>query len=152
MRSGILSERRGSTSIEKVAMIIILIIFMALAFLILSNVFHFSLFNTGGINPSLTTNPSQCQIGFSNLSTASNLCYYGLSVSGGSPGLTYAFYNNTTGRINSYVVGESTLQINVSLAGHHEVLFVCNTTGSTTAVNGFYYSPGGTAQLALLCG
>ncbi len=152
MRSGIISKKRGSTSIEKVAIIIILIIFMALAFLILSNVFHFSLLNTGGINPNLTTNPSQCQISFSNLSTVSNPCYYGLAVSGGSPGLTYTFYNNTTGRINSYVVGESTLQINVSLLGRREVLFVCNTTGSPTAVNGFYYSAGGTAQLTLLCG
>ncbi len=151
-------NKKGSSSVEKVTVIIILISFLVIAFLILSNVFHFSLFSLGQSVPRLTTDPAVCSLVLINNFTTGTSCIYTLSVSSGSPGLTYTLYGNASQpeKIQSYVAGESSIDTNVTIkkgTSEEYYLFNCNTSGSTsTSVNGFFYSAGGASDLDLTCG
>ncbi len=156
MRSNVLNKK-GSSSVEKVAVIIILVSFLVIAFVILSNVFHFSLFDLGKTVPKLNTQPAVCGLTLiNNFTTSSSAsCTYELYVSDGSPGLTYTLYSNITGKIQSYVAGESDINTNITVtkgSTQKYYLYTCNTSGSNTAIDGFFYSPGGASDILLPCG
>jgi hypothetical protein len=156
MRSGILKNQIGSTTVEKTVVIIILVVFLIICFLIIASIYHFSLFGSGQTIPRFNTAPVVCSLSFINFSTAgSGSCLYYISASAGSPGLTYKLYNNVTGLMGSYVVGESSYGENISISkptrGDTYYTFTCNTSGSSVAQNGFYYSAGGAAELVIPC-
>ena len=148
-------NKKGSTSVEKVVVIIILVAFVVIAFVILSNVFHFSLLSLGKSVPTLTSQPADCGLTIINQFNTSQSCIYTLSVSDGSPGLTYTLYNNVSGKIQSYVAGASTIEWNATLTKgptQRYYLYVCNTSGSNVSIDGSFYSAGGSADVLLPCG
>jgi hypothetical protein len=142
-------NRKGTTA-EEVKTIIILIIFLGMAFLIISTVFHFSLFGLGGGIPRLTSAPAVCALTYINYSIPGK-CLYTVTASSGSPGLGYNVFNNISGRLGSYVAGESAYTSNFTLS-KGSVLFMCNTTGANSSVGGYYYTAGGASSVALPCG
>lgn len=153
MRSNFLN-RQGSTSLEKAVVIILFVIFMVAAFIILANVFHFSLFGIGQVVPNSNNTPAVCALSFINYSTPGS-CTYLISASSGSPGIIYNVYENYTGKLGSYVAGESAYSQNITLykppTGNAYYKFVCNTSGSNVSQNGFFYSAGGETDMVLPC-
>ncbi|MCL4400466.1 MAG: hypothetical protein M1348_01800 [Candidatus Parvarchaeota archaeon] len=160
MCSLILNDKKGSTSVEKVAVIMLLIIFLIVAILILIGVFHFSLFGVGQVVPKLTTEPAICSISYVNFTPAGgkNACCFQITASSGSPGIFYGVYSNssTVGKLGTYKVGINSFLRNISInsaqgAGLQYFGFVCNTSGSNSSTNGYYYSAGGAAQILVGC-
>lgn len=155
-------NKRGSSSVEEVMILVLLIAFLVVVILILMSVFHFSLFGAGQVVPRLTTQPAPCSISFINFSTSgrsgSNCCFE-ISASSGSPGIIYKIFSNDSdvGEIGSYAVGIGAYSQNVTInsragAGTQYFKFICNTTGSNSSTNGYYYSAGGAAQILIGCG
>ncbi len=140
---------KGTTA-DEVKTIIILVIFLLIAFAIISTVYRFSLFGVGAGVPRLTSAPATCSLSYIDYSIPGK-CIYTITASDGSPGLRYNVFSNISGKLGDYVAGESVYTTNVTLLIGRE-LFICNTTGSKSSTGSYYYSPGGATSLMLSCG
>ena len=142
-------NKKGTTA-DETKTIILLVVFVSIALIIISAIFYFSLFGLGAGVPRLTTSPATCSITYVNYSIPGK-CIYSVTASSGSPGLGYSVYDNITGKIGSYIAGENTYAVNVTLP-KGLVMFTCNTTGANSSTGGYYYTAGGGFSLTLPCG
>ncbi len=137
----------GTSTIDYIIIMVLLISFVVIGILVASSVFHFSLLAIGQTNPSLTGSPAQCNISAVNVSTPTKTDYFRVTVSEGSPGLNYSVYAEIpplTGPVfaGAYFVGSSIFSQDFQLQPGNNI-FIGNTTGSSVEIGGQTYKSGG---------
>ncbi len=149
MRGDVLKGKRGSSAIEKVVIIIILVAFAVIAFVIVASVFHFALPSLGGAGTGLGNAPARCTFSWTAYTTASG-CHYNVTAADGTPGIVYNVYNSTAGRMGSYVAGSSEFNADVFISNGGRETYYCNTTGYNGS-GGVRYTAGGLDAVPLSC-
>ena len=145
---------KGTSAVDYFIIVILLISFLIIGVVIASSVFHFALLPSGLIT-SGSGAPAPCTVNVTNVSTLSNPNTFKITVSEGSPGLTYRVYMNNINSgdpsglelIGNYSVGISSFSRDFTPADSAiSTIIIGNTTGSNVSIDGVKYSAGGTCE------
>ncbi|MCL4391320.1 MAG: hypothetical protein M1284_00855 [Candidatus Parvarchaeota archaeon] len=145
---------KGASAVEYFIVVILLISFLVIGVVIASSVFHFALLPSGIIT-SGNGSPAPCTVNVTNISSPSSGNTFKITVSEGSPGLTYKVYmNNINGGdpsalelVGNYSVGISSFSREFTpVDSAINTIIIGNTTGSNVSIDGVKYSAGGTCE------